>query len=94
MIKPYFEIPFSTFEDGDVWTNIEYIREKEETVKTVYQFLSPKGLPLNTHLLKEEDIGPMDMVISEDKNVSDSTIEAYTKMHSPDYLTNTNHNNV
>ena len=52
--------------------------------------------PCNKHtstdvVTKDEDIGPMDMVISEGKNVSDSTTEAYTDMHSPDLVLSGQH---
>ena len=40
---------------------------------------------------KEEDIDPVDMVVLEDKNVSDSTTEAYTDMHSPDLVLSEQH---
>ena len=52
-------LKFPSFEDSDVWTNIWYIR----------------GLPLNTPCYKhtstdvdykEEDVGPIDIVVSED----------------------------
>ena len=58
LTKPYLKFP--SFEDSDVWTNIGYIR----------------GLPLNTPcykytstevITKEEDIRPIDIVVSETK---------------------------
>ena len=89
------ETPFSTVEDmvdrepedGDVWTKIEYIRDKEENNQDgisvsvnhrygdkhiclpmntpSYKHISPALCALAGVVTKEEDIGPVEMVVSE-----------------------------
>ena len=56
-----------------------------------YKHISPALHALAGVVTKEEDIGPVEMVVSEGDNISDSTIEAYTDESSPDSILSDKH---
>ena len=51
-----------------------------------YKHISPALHALAGVIIKEEDIGPVETVVLEGDNISDSTIEAYTDESSPDSI--------
>ena len=57
--------------DGDVWTKIEYIRDTENTQDGISFSVNHRYGDMNTPSYKEEDIRPMEMVISPDLILSD-----------------------
>ena len=56
-----------------------------------YKHISPALCALAGVVTKEEDIGPMEMVVSEGGNISDSTADAYTDKPSPDLILSDKH---
>ena len=56
-----------------------------------YKHISPALCALVGVVTMEEDIGPVEMVVLEGDNISDSTIEAYTDELSPDSILTDKH---